>query len=251
MWTSLAIALGFVLVAFLAAALPAAWMRWRHGEEHAGETRDLARDITSRLGVLHGVILGLVFGHVVSQAGDLRAGQRTEAAAVEHVYFLARDYRAPAVQAAAARYIDAVIEQDWPAQEATGQVSAAGWVAARSLQVAVLSLTPTTPREQVLAQTIQNDLWTIEHHRQVRGYESAMHVPFEFWFAAISGLALIGGLMFIYPTSRKHLMIVGAYAIYSGQVLYMIYDLSRPFAGLVRVEPDAFEQARGAIRSGL
>jgi hypothetical protein len=251
MWTSLAIALGFVLVAFLVAAVPAAWMRRRHGAEHHSETRDLARDITNRLGVLHGVILGLVFGHVVSQAGDLRAGQRTEAAAVEHVYFLAREYKAPAVQAAAARYIDAVIDQDWPAQEATGEVSAAGWIAVRALQASTLSLAPATRREQVLAQEIENNLWTIERQRQVRGYESAMHVPFEFWFAAIAGLALIGGLMFIYPTSRKHVMIVGAYAIFSGLVLYMIYDLSRPFAGLVREEPDAFEQARSAIRSGI
>ncbi|MGO4549720.1 hypothetical protein AB4059_01255 [Lysobacter sp. 2RAF19] len=251
MWTSLIIAVGFVLVAFFAAVLPAAWMRRHHGHEHPGETRDLARDITMRLGVLHGLILGLVFGHVVSQAGELRADLRTEAAAVEHAYFLARDYRAPAVQAAAARYIDAVIDQDWPAQEATGQVSAAGWVAARALQGSVLALAPTSRREQLLAQALETDLWTIQRQRQIRGYESAMHVPFEFWFAAIVGLALIGALMFIYSPSRKHLLIVGTYALYSGLVLYMIHDLSRPFGGLVRVEPDAFEQARGAIASGL
>ncbi|KGQ19340.1 putative integral membrane protein [Lysobacter dokdonensis DS-58] len=251
MWVSLLIAAGFVLVAFLVAALPAAWMRRRHGAEHVGETRDLARDIANRLGVLHGLILGLVFGHVVAQASDLRAVLRTEAAAVEHVYYLARDYRAPAVETAAARYIDAVVDQDWPAQEATGEVSGAGWVAARALQAAVLSLSPGTGRESALVEAMQSDLWTIERQRQVRGYQSASRVPFEFWFAAISGLALIGGLTFIYSTSRTHLAIVGAYAIYSGLVLYMIFDLSRPFAGLLTVGPEAFEQARGAIRSGL
>jgi hypothetical protein len=200
---------------------------------------------------LHGVILGLVFGHVVAQAADLRAGPAHRGGAVEHVYFLAREYKAPGRASGRGAYIDAVIDQDWPTQEATGEVSAAGWIAVRALQASALSLAPATRREHVLAQEIENNLWTIERQRQVRGYESAMHVPFEFWFAAIAGLALIGGLMFIYPTSRKHVMIVGAYAIYSGLVLYMIYDLSRPFAGLVRVEPDAFEQARSAIRSGI
>lgn len=251
MWTSLAIALGFVLVAFLVAALPAAWMRRRHGHEHPAETRDLARDMATRLGMLHGLILGLVFGHVVSQAGELRASLRMEAAAVEHIYFTARDYRAPGVQSLASRYIDAVIDQDWPAQEATGQISSAGWIAARALRTAVISLAPSTRQQTVVAEAMQQDLWTIERQRQIRGYQSAMHVPFEFWFAAIAGLSLIGGLTFIYPVSRKHLLIVGAYAVYSGLVLYMIYDLSKPFGGLVTVGPEAFEQARGAIRSGI
>src|SRR5262245_7758707 len=149
MWLSLAIAATFVLVAFLAAALPAAWMRRRHGHEHQGDTRDLARDISTRLGVMHGLILGLVFGHVVSQAGDLRAGLRTEAAAVEHVYFLAREYRAPAVQQAATRYVDAVIAQDWPEQETTGQVSGAGWIALREVQHATLALAPASRAQQI------------------------------------------------------------------------------------------------------
>lgn len=251
MWSSLAIAVGFVLVAFVVAAAPAAWLRRRHGFDHHGETRDLARDIATRVGVLHGLILGLVFGHVVSQGSDLRAGVRAEAASVEHVFYLARDYGAPVVQATAARYVDAVIADDWPMQRDNGDVSAAGWMALRALKSALLALEPGNRRENVLADAMQQELWSIERQRQLRGYQAAGHVPFEFWFAAISGLALIGALMFIYAPSPKHLAIIGAYSIYAGIVLYMIFDLSRPFGGLVTVGPDAFEQARGAFRSGL
>jgi len=251
MWTSLAIATGFVLVAFLVAALPAAWMRRRHGDEHLGDTRDLARDIAARVGVLHGLILGLVFGHVVAQAGDLRSGLRAEAAAVEHIYYLAHEYRAPSVQAAAAAYVDAVIDQDWPAQRDLGEVSAAGWVTLRALRSTMLKLDPKDRRERVLTDAMQQDLWTIERQRQVRGYQSAGHVPFEFWFAAIVGLAIVGALMFVYAPTPKHTAIVGAYAVYAGLVLYMIFDLSRPYSGLVTVGPEAFENARGAFRSGL
>lgn len=251
MWTSLAIAMGFVLVAFLVATASAAWMRRRHGAEHAGDTRDLARDISTRLGVLHGLILGLVFGHVVAQSGDLRTGLRAEAAAVEHIYYLAHDYRAPAVQAAAARYVDAVIEEDWPSQRNAGEVSDAGWLALRALQSTLLALAPVDRREHVLADAMQQDMWTLERQRQLRGYQSAGHLPFEFWFAAVVGLALIGALTFVYAPTPKHLAIVGAYAVYAGLVLYMIFDLSRPFAGLITVGPEAFESARGSFRSGL
>ncbi|NUS60869.1 MAG: DUF4239 domain-containing protein [Lysobacter sp.] len=251
MWTSLAIATGFVLVACLVATAPAAWMRRRHGAEHVGETRDLARDIATRLGVLHGLILGLVFGHVVAQSGDLRTGLRAEAASVEHIYYLAREFGAPAAQAAAAGYVDAVISHDWPSQRDTGEVSDAGWLALRALQSALLSLQPADRRQHLLADAMQSDLWTLERQRQLRGYQSAGHVPFEFWFAAIVGLALIGALTFVYAPTPKHLAIVGAYAVYAGLVLYMIFDLSRPFSGLVTVGPDAFENARASFRTGL
>jgi hypothetical protein len=251
MWSSIAIAVGFVLFSFLVAAVPAAWMRRQHRDDHVSETRDLARDVANRVGVLHGLILGLVFGHVVTQFGDLRTGMRAEAAAVEHIYYLAAEMKAPAVQTAAARYVDAVIDQDWPSQAKVGEVSAAGWMALRALQTTVLAIAPTDLRTTRIADQMTQELWTIQRQRQLRGFESAGHVPFEFWFAAIAGLAMIGSLMFIYAPTPKHLMVVGTYSIYAGIVLYMIFDLSRPFGGLVTVGPDAFEQARGSFHSGL
>ena len=65
MLLTLAFAVGFVALAFIATALPAAWMRKRHGVQQPIETRELARDVAARIGVLHGLILGLVFGQVM------------------------------------------------------------------------------------------------------------------------------------------------------------------------------------------
>ena len=70
--SDIAIALGFILVACLAMALPAAWMQRRHGAQQPSDTRDLARDVAQRLGVVNGLILGLVFGQVLGYASQLR-----------------------------------------------------------------------------------------------------------------------------------------------------------------------------------
>ena len=52
MLLTLAFAVGFVALAFIATALPAAWMRKRHGVQQPIETRELARDVAARIGVL-------------------------------------------------------------------------------------------------------------------------------------------------------------------------------------------------------
>jgi hypothetical protein len=248
---TLAIALGFAVIAFLAVALPSMWMRRRHGVVQPADTRELSREVTTRIGLLHGLILGLVFGQVMQQALELRSAMREEAAAVEHAYYRAARYPAPAVQAAARTYLDAVLQEDWPRQYREGKVSDAGWRAWRALLDASLALEPTNRREQALADSILQQVWAIEQQRQLRGFEARTLLPFEFWFAAIAGLVLIGGVLFVHEPSRKHHLIVGAYSVYAGLVLFMIYDLSRPFGGFVTIQPEAFEQALHSIRSGL
>jgi hypothetical protein len=246
-----AIALGFIVVACIATALPAAWMRHRHGAQQPSDTRDLARDVATRIGLLHGLILGLVFGQVMGQANALLSGIREEAASVERVYFRAGDYGAPQVQRAALAYLEAVIDDDWPRQQRERQLSDEGWRAWRTLSEQTLALAPTNRREQLLADAMQESVWKIEAHRQTRGFVTTVRLPAEFWFAAISGLVLIGAVFFIHSPTRKHLAVGAAYSIYAGIVLYMIYDLSHPFTGLVLVDPEAFLQALASIRSGV
>lgn len=247
---TLAIVLGFVVVAFLAATLPAAWMRRKHGVAQPSDTRELAREVTTRVGLLHGLILGLVFGQVVQQSGELREGTRAEAAAIEHVYFRAAQYPAPEVQQAMAAYLDAVLHKDWPRQHGEGQVSDEGWRAWRTLLESTLALEPKTHRERKLADFLFDQVNVIGQQRQLRGFQ-AVRIPFEFWFASIVGLVLIGAVLFVHEPTRKHQMIVAAYSTYAGLVLYMIWDLSRPYAGLVTITPEAFLQTLASIRSGV
>jgi len=251
MLLTLAFAVGFVALAFIATALPAAWMRKRHGVQQPIETRELARDVAARIGVLHGLILGLVFGQVMGQVNDLYSGMREEAAAAEHIYFRAGTYGAPQVQQAAQAYLDAVVAHDWPRQEREAQLSDEGWLALRKLSALTLALQPGDRGHEKLADAMQNEVFRMEHLRQLRGFEAGTHVPFGFWFAAIVGLVLIGAVFFVHEPSRKHLWIASAYSTYAGIVLFMIHDLSQPFHGLIVLQPDAFRQALAAIHSGI
>lgn len=251
MLTTLAIALSFIVLAFLAAALPSAFMRRRYGHEQPAETRELGREVTARIGVLHGLILGLVFGQVVAQDNDLRNGIQAEAAAVEQVWYDAARYGgAPQLQRAAEAYMHAVVERDWPRQQAQAQVSDEGWRAWRTMLDASLALEPGNRRQSLLAASIHAEVLQIQRLRQVRGYHSAA-LPFEFWFAAIVGLVLIGAVMFVHQADRKHLALVGAYSTYAGLVLFMIWDLSQPYKGMIGIGPEAFVQALESIRSGI
>ena len=250
MLRDIAIALGFILVACLAMALPAAWMQRRHGALQPSDTRDLARDVAQRLGVMHGLILGLVFGQVLGNAAQLRDSIELEAAAVEQVHHRAAEYGAPGVQHAALDYLDAVVRHDWPDMEGGRSLSDAGWRAWRALSAQTLALRPADRTQQVLADAMQQAVWRIEDMRQARGFQVGVRLPYEFWFAAITGLVLIGAVFFIHAPTRKHLAIAAAYSSYTGILLYMIFDLSHPFGGFLTLSPDAFHQSLAALRAG-
>lgn len=250
MLMAFAIAMMFVVVAFLAMSLPAAWMRRKHGFDHPEDTRDLARDVSGRIGVLHALILGLVFGQVMDEARELRHDMRAEAGTVQHIAFRAREYGAPGVERAAHAYLDAVIRYDWPRQRSESKVSDEGWRAWNALSAQTLALHPTTYRERMLTYSMLQGVWRIEAYRQARAVEDRIDVPLEFWFASIAGLVLMGVVIFIHAPSRKHMVIGATYSIYAGIVLYMIWDLSHPFGGLVVLDSNAFEQALATLRPG-
>jgi hypothetical protein len=246
------IGLSFVIGAIVLGYVPAQLLRKRFGPKQPGDTRALSSEVIGRIGVLHGLILALVFANAQGGMQQLRSDINAEASAIDHVYYNARRYgAAPQLQAASVAYIETVIGKDWPSLHAKRELSADGWVAWREVLEAALALQPQTRRERVLAAQIEADIWEIEKLRQARGYEADHAMPREFWLLAIAGLVLISLLLFVHEITPLHQGMMALYSGYTGLALFLIYDLSHPFSGAMQIGPDAFLASLQSIRLGI
>lgn len=245
------IGLGFVAGAVALGYLPAQLMRKRFGGLQPPDTRAVASDVMARIGVMHGLILSLVFASAHSNAQKFQDDVVAEAAAVTHVYFNAQRFGAPRLQAASLDYLHTIIAKDWPALRADGRLSDEGWVAWRAMLEASLDLAPAERRGQLLADKIQADIWRIEDLRQMRGYEAESRISMEFWLVSVVGLVLIATLLFVHQIKPLHHAIMAMYSGFTGLTLFLIYDMSNPFRGAMIADTGPFEVVLAAIQSGV
>ena len=241
----------FVAGAILIGMLPAWLLQKRFGGVQGADTRAVASDVMARIGVMHGLILSLVFASAHADAQKFEEDMTAEASAALHVYANAQAYGAAGLQAASLAYLHAAIEQDWPLLQARSELSRAGWEAWGRMLEQALALQPVDRRQEQLAQKIQADVWQVQSLREARGYEAASKVSGEFWLVAVVGLVLIASLLFVHQVRRLHQAIMAMYSGFTGLTLFLIYDMSDRFSGAISIEPDAFRTALQAIANGL
>lgn len=242
----------FVIGAIMIGYVPAQLLRRRYGRAaQPADTRAVASDVTARVGVMHGLILSLVFASAHGGAQKFEDDVMAEASAVTHVYFNAHRYGDAGIQAASLAYLHAAIERDWPLMRERNQLSGEGWIAWRRMLDASLALAPADRRHVLLAEKIQADIWQIESLRQARGYEAEGRLSGEFWLVAVVGLVLISTLLFVHEIKPLHQAIMAMYSGFTGLTLFVIYDMSHPFQGALTVEPTAFLEALATIQSGI
>ena len=217
----------------------------------SADTRAVASDVMARIGVMHGLILSLVFASAHGGAQKFEEDVTAEASAVTHVYFNAQRYGAPELQAASVQYLRATIDKDWSVLRERNELSAEGWIAWRRMLDASLALQPVERSERILADRIQADIWEVETLRQARGYEAADRLSGEFWLVAIVGLVLIAALLFVHRITPLHQAIMAMYSGFTGLTLFLIYDMSHPFSGALTIEPVAFINALGTVSAGI
>jgi len=241
----------FVLGAILIGMLPAFLLRKRFSGLQEADTRAVASDVMARIGVMHGLILSLVFASAHNGAQRFEDDMTAEASAALHVYANAEIYGATDLRAASLAYLQAASDQDWPALQQRNELSNQGWIAWRRMLDASLALQPVDRRQALVAEKIQADIWQIQTLREARGYEAANKLSGEFWLVAIVGLVLIAALLFVHRIRPLHQAIMAMYSGFTGLTLFLIYDMTHPFKGAISIEPTAFRTALQIIQNGL
>ena len=171
-----------------------------------------------------------------------------EAGASATIYALARGAGAelgPALEAEVNKYINSVVEQDWPMMaRAVGTNSRASVQALGGLYATTLAFNPVTRRDSAIQNELLRQLDIITAARRVRSVISAGIMPNVVWWVLFGGAVVTICFTFFFGTEnlRAQTMMTGMLAALMFSALLVIIVIDYPFSGPVRVSPHALEQ---------
>jgi hypothetical protein len=240
LWLSGALLVG--IPTLLAMAGPVL-IRRRLSLERVRANNEVAGFKFATVGVLYAVLLAFAVIVVWEKFGDAENHVAEEAGAAATIYRLSAGIGGEAgaqLRSAMDTYLSSAIAEDWPAM-AKGEPSAMTTRALDAAYTTLLSFTPTDPRGVALLTENLRQLDVVTQARRARLVVAAGVVPGIVWFVLFGGAIVTVGFTFFFATDnlRAQTLMTGALTalIFSGLLVIVIID--RPFAGTVKVTPEA------------
>ncbi|HVW77482.1 MAG TPA: hypothetical protein VHB45_07705 [Alloacidobacterium sp.] len=156
-----------------------------------------------------------------------------------------------AVHALAGRYVDVVLNEEWPSMDA-GHVSPAGRPVIEQTWKTLTSSGGLNESQRVVLDHAITQLSSMTEHRRVRELQVKQHLPGILWAVLILGsvLTISYACLFGAESFALHSLQVLGLALLISLCLTAIADLSRPFQGGAHVEPSGFLRAREVLQHG-
>jgi hypothetical protein len=215
-------------------------------KEHA-QNNEVAGFLLAAVGVVYGVLLAFMVLVVWQSFEEAQVTVEDEANVLVNIYRLGQELPEPfggQVKAGAIEYAQRVINEEWDEMQFGRSSTAVDnaleqmWTIHRAVDAAKIQ---TTDHESQLF----NSLNTLGNQRRIRLLDSRQDIPGLMWGLLISGgvITLAFTLFLRAPNATPHLLMAGLFAGLIAFVLLLIIELDNPFAGEVKLQPDAFRQA--------
>jgi hypothetical protein len=217
-------------------------IRRRLSLERLSTNNEVAGFKFATIGVLYAVLLAFAVIIVWEKFSDAEGQVAEEAGAAATIYRLSDGIEGTGTQLreALSIYLNAAISEDWPAME-RGGASPAATHALDAIYASALTFKPADQRGAVLLAETLHQLNLLTQARRARLVVAAGIVPDIVWFELFAGAVLTVGFSFFFATEslRAQTLMTGALTalIFSG--LLVIVTIDRPFAGSVKVTPEA------------
>jgi hypothetical protein len=195
------------------------------------------------VGVLYAVLLAFAIIVVWEKFSDAENTVAHEAGAAATIYRLSHgidEQPGSAIRAALSTYLKVTISEDWPAMERASDSQLARQ-ALDAVYGALLTFLSPERRDTALTTEFLHQLDVITQERRARIVAAEGTVPGIIWPVLFGGAALTVGFTFFFGTEnlRAQTLMTGLLSalIFSGLLIIVVID--RPFAGVVKVQPDA------------
>ena len=215
------------------------------GVEVLEHHNDVAGFIYAVVGVVYAVLLGFSAIIVWEQFRRAQEGVEDEANALADLY---RDSRVfppevrNTVELRVREYARLAIQKEWPAM-AEGTSSLASWDEYNRLWRTYQEFQPQDDHQRVWYAESLRRLNALADSRRERLLNVRSHVPTVMWGVLLAGGAITIGFSFMFGmrNARAQAFMTAGLALTIGVVLLSIVALEKPFAGITRVDPRAFQ----------
>ncbi len=193
------------------------------------------------VGVLYAVLLAFAIIVVWEKFNDAENTVAREAGATSNVYRLSHgigDVPGSSLRAALSKYLTVTISDDWPAMEHSGESKPAR----EALGAVYAAFLPSVQQQSsALTTEILHQLDVVTQERRARIVAAEGTVPGILWTVLFWGAAVTISFTYFFGTQnlRAQTLMTGLLSmlIFSGLLVIIVID--HPFAGVVKVQPDA------------
>ncbi|HLW69695.1 MAG TPA: DUF4239 domain-containing protein [Candidatus Binataceae bacterium] len=225
----------------------------------SAETRHIHNEFTlatvANIAVLYTVLLAFIAVAAwedLSKASDLAD---REAGIVQDLYVDAGGFSdkglTSQLQNELRDYIDAVVNREWPVQQA-GSIARAASPALRNFRATLASFQPKTSGDAIVMQEMLRSLNNLYDARRSRLDAAAGHIPGAVWGVVVFlGLLTIGFMALLSMRSRwMHFALAAGLATAMVVVVALIVQLDYPFRGEISVSSEPFQQVLKDVGPG-
>ncbi len=216
---------------------------------------DVAGPIIGTVGTILAVILSFLLVTVWQQYDGAAATVEQEAGAVADLYHLAGSLPDPVrgqIQDDLHTYINAVVEDEWPAMK-DGRNSPVARRAALQALAIVARYNPTAPAQQALQQDAIGLVHTIQDSRRDRLFDNAQGIPVFFWVSNLVLAAITIGFSYLFRVRSKaaHFVMTLSLAAVIAIIFVLIALFDYPFRGESQIPPTIFIDLQHQLGNGL
>lgn len=200
--------------------------------------------VYASIGVIYAVILGFVVITVWEEYRESEASVHLEANAVRDLHRIADGFPDPSrqdVQDGLVAYASAVVNEEWPAMRAGDTSGEQSIDEIDALWAAVYEIELTTPAEEGLYASAIDQIVTLSNDRRERLEDAGSGLMAMMWAVMIGGatLTVLFPCLFGVDNRLVHSLIIGTLAASIGLLLFVVYELDRPFSGDINVPSSA------------
>lgn len=242
LWGSVIVG-GITVLATAGALLVRRWVAVEVLERH----NEVAGFIYSVIGVMYAVLLGFTAIIVWERYDNAQTAVEKEANELGDLF---RDAQAfpdevrKEIETKLRSYIRLVIEKEWPAM-AENKSSTETQDAFNQLRQTYLQFAPQTEQERIWFTQSLTSLDQLNDQRRLRLLSNrSTGIPNVMWVVLLGAGAVTISFSFLFGTrnAAAQLLMTAGLALTISLVLLSVVALERPFAGIARVAPDAFNQ---------
>jgi hypothetical protein len=203
------------------------------------------------IAVIYAVLAAFAVIVVWEQINAAQATTQREASDLEDIYRLATQLPASdrqQTQELARSYARAVVEEEWPLMR-DGQASPHAQTLVDELRGSIEKFEPHTVADQAVYTRMLTRVGELDENRALRLLASHEGIPILVWMALVVGGIITIGFTYLFgmEAPRLHMVRVAALTTVVVLLLYTINHIEKPFAGDVRVGPDALEMVLDRI----
>jgi hypothetical protein len=216
-------------------------------------SHDVGGYLLSVVGTTYAVILGLIVVDAMSKFQEARQVTERESNALADIILLSNQLpqeKRAQVQGLTQRYIDRVLDDEWPMLD-YGRFAPSARQAALDLIDAVCGLEPQTGKEQGVYAAMVAAITEFWNCRRTRTNTAAHGVPALEWVVLIAGGVITVSFTYFFKLEHLQIQIImtAMVAIMIALSLFLVLMFGYPFSGELKVDPSCFDVIHEIIAS--